>query len=145
MKFYCWWVSVSVNTSVQFHTIHLTSRSQCRTRSLFIYIVEDGLQYRLRLGCLSYAEIGSRDLSPSLSNVECSAYYNVAIGFGIRIRVHLVNVNEPSVWRHHKARWGTTLSRRLFKIECFQYVVEVLNARMRWTNRPTVGKQCIKR
>ena len=89
MKFYCWWVSVSVNTSVQFHTIHLTSRSQCRTRSLFIYIVEDGLQYRLRLGCLSYAEIGSRDLSPSLSNVECSAYYNVAIGFGIRIRVHL--------------------------------------------------------
>ena len=68
-----------------------TSLSRCRTRSRLwlIYIGGDGLQCRLSLGFLSYAEIGSRDLSPSLSNVECSAYYNVAIGFGIRIRVHL--------------------------------------------------------
>ena len=38
------------------------------------------------LGLLSYAEIGSRDPSPSLCNVKSSAQYNVVIGFGIPFR-----------------------------------------------------------
>ena len=35
----------------------------------------------------SYKEIESRDSSPSQCNVKCSVQYNVAIEFGIWIRV----------------------------------------------------------
>ena len=59
------------------------------------HIAGDGLWYGLGFGFLSCTEIGSRDLSPSLCNMKCSTQYNVAIRFGIRIRVHTVNLNDP--------------------------------------------------
>ena len=52
-----------------------------------ICIIRNRLGYRLGFRFLSCTEIGSRDLSPSLYNVKCSALYNVATGFGIRIQV----------------------------------------------------------
>ena len=39
-------------------------------RVAIIYIAEEGLGYRYGLGFLSYPELGSRDLSPSLCNVN---------------------------------------------------------------------------
>ena len=48
-----------------------------------IHISADGLRYGLGLEFLSCTEIGSKDPSLSLCNVNMFSKYNVAIGFGV--------------------------------------------------------------
>ena len=56
------------STFVISQPVYLTGEYMCEKR--LIYIAGDGLGYGLRLGFLSYTEMGSRDPSPSLCNVN---------------------------------------------------------------------------